>query len=175
MVLVHPCWLCPGPSRHQVRFFSDLTPPLVPKKKLARTLSLPTADAPPFSPPLPLVHIPNAFFPDETPPNSVLSLSQLSFDTPDEQLPHFFRSLEDQGVVFQGIQHRQILFLQSVARSIDAGLLLPEGDEHPYQPRDFLLCEESTQVGDTVFYGLRSPKLPERQLALRAITNSVCV
>lgn len=172
MILVHPCWLCPGPSRHQVRFFSDLTPPLVPKKKPARTLSLPAADAPPpFSPPLALLHVPKAW----NPPNAVPSLSQLSFDTPDEQLPHFFRSLEDQGVVFQGIQHRQILFLQSVARGIDAGLLLPEGDEHPYRPRDFLLCEESTQVGDTVFYGLRSPKLPERRLALRVTTNSVCV
>lgn len=177
----------PGPSRHQVRFFSDQTPPPVPKKKLARTLSLPTVDAPPLSPLLPLRrqpqsfdtplsmlgHVPKTFFHDEGTLNFILSLSQLSFDTPDEELSHIFRNFEEQKVVFQGIQHRQTLFLQSVAQSIDAGILLQEerGD-HPYLPQDFLLCEESTKVGDTVFYSLRSPKLPERQLALRVITNS---
>lgn len=173
----------PGSSRHQVRFFSDLTPPLVPKKKLARTLSLPAPDAPPLSPLLPLRtplsmlgHLPKTFFHDEGPPSFIPSLSQLSFDTPDDQLPRIFRNFEDQTVVFQGIQHRQTLFLQSVAKSIDAGILLQEGalkrGGHPYLPQDFLLCEESTMVGDTVFYSLRSPKLPERQLALRVITNS---
>lgn len=127
--------------------------------------------------PLPmLAHVPRTFFHTEGPPNFIPSLLQLSFDTPDDQLPHIFRNFEDQRVVFQGIQHRQTLFLQSLARSIDAGILLQEGapdrGDHPYLPQDFLLCEESTKVGDTVFYSLRSPRLPERQLALRVITNS---
>lgn len=167
----------PGPPRHQVRFFSDVMPPLVPKKKAARTLSLPAADAPPLSPLLDtrcslLGHVPKSAFEDEFPPNFTPSLSQLSFDTPEEQLPHIFRNFEDQRLVFQGIQHRQALFLQSVAQSIDAGILLPEGGDQPYLPQDFLLCEQATKVGDAVFYSLRSPKLPERRLALRVIPNS---
>lgn len=119
-----------------------------------------------------LVHVPKTFFHDAGPP--ILSLSQLSFDTPDEHLPHLFRNFEDQKVVFQGIQHRQTLFLQSVAQSIDAAILLqkgaPEKDEHLYLPQDFLLRGESTKVGDKVYYSLCSPKLPGRLLALRVNT-----
>lgn len=182
----HTFLACPGPPQHQVRFFSDVTPPPIPKKRLARTVSLPAAEAPPLSPlsPLPsqthsidstlsmLVHVPKTFFHGAGPP--VLSLSQLSFDTPDEQLPRLFRNFEDQKVVFQGIQHRQTLFLQSVAQSIDAAILLQEGapekDEQLYLPQDFLLRGESAKVGDMVYYSLCSPKLPGRLLALRVNT-----
>lgn len=162
---------------------SDVTPPPVPKKRLARTLSLPAAAAPPLSPLSPVPWPPQSFgapaskvpgafsFRDQGPPVPVPSLSQLSFDTPDEHLPYLFRDFQDQRLVFQGIQHRQILFLRSVAQAINAGILLQEGapgtDDHLYLPRDFLLCEEATKVGDTVYYSLRSPKLPGRELALR--------
>ncbi|XP_003974101.2 uncharacterized protein PEAK3 [Takifugu rubripes] len=159
-----------GPARHQVRFYSDATPPPIPKKRLARTVSLPDAAAPPLPPLSPLPSKPpKTFFHDQDPP--IPSLSELSFDTPDEHLPHLFRNFEDQRVVFQGIQHRQTLFLQSVARSIDAGILVQEGaperDEHQYLPEDFLLHEGSTNIGGTVYYSLCSPKLPGRELALR--------
>lgn len=171
----------PGPSRHQVRFLSDQTPPPVPKKRLTRTLSLPAADAPPLSPPLPLGRQLQSFdaplsplgHPDQTegPPDFAPSLSQLSFDTPDEELAHIFRNLGSQSLVLQGIQHRQTLFLQSAAQRINAGLLLQEAaaerGPRPYLPQDFLLCEESTKVGGVLFYSLRSPRFPGRQLALR--------
>lgn len=104
-----------------------------------------------------------------------LSLSQLSFDTPDEHLPYLFSSFEDPRVVFQGIQHRHLLFLRSMAQSIDAGILLQgeatDRDINSYQPQDFLLCEgsEPKQIGDTVYCSLRSPKLPGRLLALRVM------
>lgn len=170
----HASLACPGASRHQVRFYSDATPPPIPKKRLARTVSLPDAAAPPLSPLSPLPSKPpQTFFHDQDPP--IPSLSELSFDTPDEHLPHLFRNFEDQRVVFQGIQHRQTLFLQSVAQSIDAGILVQEGaperDEHQYLPEDFLLHEGPTDIGGTVYYSLRSPKLPGRALALRVNTR----
>lgn len=180
---------CSDPSRHQVRYFSDGTPPPVPKKRLARTLSLPGASAPPPSPLSPLsplqkrplnidnplymlAPIPDTYFQEAaeefcTSPVPSLSLSQLSFDTPDEHLPYLFTNFEDQKVVFQGIQHRHLLFLRSVAQSVDAGILLQ--DISPCLPQDFLLCEgsEPRHIGDTVYYSLHSPKLPGRRFGLR--------
>lgn len=168
----HTFLACPGPCRHQVRFYSDATPPPIPKKRLARTVSLPNAAAPPLSPLSPLPSKPpKAFFHEQAPP--IPSLSELFFDTPDEHLPHLFRNFEDQRVVFQGIQHRQTLFLQSVAQSIDAGILLQEGAperDEQYLPEHFLLHKESTNIGGAVYYSLCSPKLPGRGLALRVNT-----
>lgn len=182
---------CSDQSRHQARFFSDGTPPPVPKKRVARTVSLPAPQLSPLSPRLRqpqdfdnplymLAPIFNTCFHEDTadfstlsdsPLTPILSLSQLTFDTPDEHLLQLFRNFEDQRVVFQGIQHRQLVFLGSVAQSIDARILLQEQaserDISTYQPQDFLLCEESKQNGDRVYYSLHSPKHPGRLLALR--------
>ncbi|XP_032382133.1 inactive tyrosine-protein kinase PRAG1 [Etheostoma spectabile] len=186
------------PSQHQARFFSDGTPPPVPKKKLARTLSLPGTNGPPLSPLSPLSPLqrhpqnfdnplymlapkPDPYFLEEEEefksvrgsPVPLPFFSQLSFDTPDEHLPHLFSGLDDQRVVSQGIQHRHLLFLRSMARSVEAGVLLQreatERDVSSYQPQDFQLCEgsEPAQIGDTVYYSLHSPKLPGRMLGLR--------
>ncbi|KAF1385840.1 hypothetical protein PFLUV_G00111930 [Perca fluviatilis] len=189
------------PSRHLARFFSDGTPPPVPKKRLARTLSLPGTNGPQLSPPSPLsplsplqrhpqnfdnplymlAPIPDAhvleeaeeFKPARGSPVPLPSFSQLSFDTPDEHLPYLFSGLDDQRVVSQGIQHRHLLFLRSMAQSVEAGILLQreatERDVASYRPQDFLLCEgsEPKQIGDTVYHSLHSPKLPGRMLGLR--------
>lgn len=78
-------------------------------------------------------------------------------------------------MVFEGIQHRHLLFLRSMAQFVDAGILLQEEtgerDVSSYLPQDFLLCEgsEPKQIGDTVYYSLRSPKLPGRLLGLRVM------
>lgn len=165
-----PC--CSDPSRHQMRFFSDSTPPPVPKKRLARTLSLPGTNAPPLSPlsPLPplqrhpqnfdnplymMAPIHDTYMHEETEefepvtksPVPLLSFSQLCFDTPDEHLTYLFSSFDDQRVVSQGIQHRHLLFLRSMVQSVEAGVLLQEGttgrDVSSYKPQDFLLCEGS--------------------------------
>ncbi|KAM7388398.1 hypothetical protein PAMP_024574 [Pampus punctatissimus] len=185
-------------SQHQVRFFSDNTPPPVPRKRLARTLSLPVSSSPPLFSPSPLtfpqIHpqnldnplymlapIPHSYLPEQTEefepdggsPVPSLSFSQLCFDTPDKYLPHLFSSFDDQRVISQGIQHRHLLFLRSVAQSVRAGVLL-QGDStgsdvSSYQPQDFQLCEGSgpKQIGDSVYYSLHSPKFPGRVLALR--------
>lgn len=129
-----------------------------------------------------LAPIPDTYFHEETEefrpvvgsPVPSLSFSQLSFDTPDEHLPYLFSCLDDQRVVFQGIQHRHLLFLRSMARSMEAGTLLQvatERDVSSYQPQDFLLCEgsEPKRVGDRVYYSLHSPKLPGRLLGLRVM------
>ncbi|KAM7013240.1 inactive tyrosine-protein kinase PEAK1 [Tautogolabrus adspersus] len=180
------------PFQHQVRFFSDGTPPPVPKKRLARTLSLPETHAPPL-PPLQrqpqnfdnplymLAPIPDTYSHGETEefqpvrgsPVPFLTLSQLSFDTPDEHLPYLFGSFDDQRAVFQEIQLRHLLFLRSAVQSMEAGILLQNGATEveviSYQPEDFLLCEGSKpkQIGDTVYFRLHSPKLPGRVLGLR--------
>ncbi|XP_029905486.1 inactive tyrosine-protein kinase PEAK1 [Myripristis murdjan] len=180
-------------SRHQERFFSDGTPPPVPKKRLVRALSLPSADIPPPSPLFPVFHSHHQNFdnplymlapiPDiqshaerEDPlkksPVPTLSLSQLSFDTPDEHLPYLFSSFGDQGVVSQGIQHCHLLFLRSMAESVEAGVLLQGESERnagSYQPKDFLLSEgfKAKQIGNALYYRLHSPKFPKRVLGVR--------
>ncbi|XP_070817504.1 inactive tyrosine-protein kinase PEAK1-like isoform X2 [Chaetodon trifascialis] len=127
-----------------------------------------------------LAPTPNTYFQEETEefkpvrgsPVPLPSFSQLSFDTPDEHLQYLFSSFDDQRAVFQGIQHRHLLFLKSMAQSVDAGILLQgatERDVSSYQPQDFLLCEgnEPKQIGDAVYCSLHSPKFPGRVLGLR--------
>lgn len=186
------------PCRHQERFFSAGTPPPVPKKRLARTFSLPGTDSSPLCPWSPvsplrrhpqnfdnplymLAPTPDSCFRQEieevTPacmsPVPSLSFSQLTFDTLDEHLPNLFSSFDDQRVVSQGIQHRHLLFLRSMAQCIEAGILLrgeaTENDVSSYQPPDFLLAEGSQpkQIGDAVYYKLHSPKFPGRALGLK--------
>lgn len=152
-----------------MRFFSDGTPPPVPKKRLARTLSHPGTNATPPSPlsllpprerhPLNfdnplymLAPIPDSCLQEETEdfqpvrssPVPFLSFSQLCFDTPDEHLPYLFSSLDDQKVVSHGIQHRHLLFLRTMSQSMEEGTLLQKDatgrDVNSYQPQDFLLC-----------------------------------
>lgn len=107
----------------------------------------------------------------------LLSLSQLSFDTPDKHLPRLFSSFDDHTVVSRGLQHRHLLFLRSMAQSVEARILLhgesTEKDGSSHQPWDFLLSAGSQpkQVGDAVFYSLHSPKYPERVLGLRVSSS----
>nr|XP_040039239.1 inactive tyrosine-protein kinase PEAK1 isoform X2 [Gasterosteus aculeatus aculeatus] len=192
--------LCPvhqryDPLRHQLRFFSDGTPPPVPKKRLSRTLSLPGNNVPQLSPLSPLQRrpqnfdnpaymlapVPDAQFHEETGdlqpvsgrPVPLLSFSQLSFDTPDEHLPCLLGRFDDRRLVSQGIQRRHLLFLRSAAQSAEAGVLLQgeaaDSDLTSYQPQDFRLCEDSEpkRVGDALYYSLRCHKLPGRVLGLR--------
>ncbi|CAB1324348.1 unnamed protein product [Coregonus sp. 'balchen'] len=177
---------------HQERFFSDsTTPPPVPKKRLARTLSLPGAYLCPLSP-LPCSHqnydnplymlVPitgtqphverNEERQVQKSPLHLQPLSQLDFDTPDEQLTYFFSSFYNQGDISQGIQHRHLLFLRSVAQRMEAGvLLMRESSEGigAFQPQDFLLCEnyQSKQIAGSLYYRLHSPKFPGRMLAAK--------
>ncbi|XP_007577274.1 uncharacterized protein LOC103155503 isoform X3 [Poecilia formosa] len=185
------------PFKHEVRFFSDDMPPPVPKKKLTRTLSLPGIDPPahcslsPLSPlqkrpqnfdnPLYMMApIPDTFMHEETQdlkparrsPTPLQPLSQLTFDTPDEHLASIFGSFKDQRVVSGRIQHRQLLFLRRMAKSVEERSILTvtERDCDSYEPQDFLLCEGSKpkKIGDKTYYSLQSPKFPGRVLGLRA-------
>ncbi|KAK2835680.1 hypothetical protein Q5P01_016164 [Channa striata] len=186
------------PCRHQERFFSDGPPPPVPKKRLARTLSLPGTSAPPLfplSPLSPLQRHPQNFdnplymlapiantylseVSEEIKPARrstipLLPFSQLTFDTPDEHLPYLFSSFDEQRVISQGIQHRHLLFLRSMAQSLEADILLqgeaPEKDYSTCQPQDFLFSEnrEPQKIGDKVYYSLHSPKFPGKGLGLK--------
>ncbi|XP_034438693.1 inactive tyrosine-protein kinase PRAG1 [Hippoglossus hippoglossus] len=186
------------PFRHEERFFSDVNPPPVPRKKLNRTLSLPGTNATPLCPWSPLSPLqrhpqnfdnplymlapaPHHYFHQEIEEVTkvrrsvvpLLSFSQLSFDTPDEHLPNLFSSLDDQRVVSQGILHRHLLFLRSMALSVEAGILqrgeAAEKDASSYQPQDFLLTEDSRpkQIGECVYYRLHSPRFPGRVLGLK--------
>ncbi|XP_055020550.1 uncharacterized protein peak3 isoform X2 [Boleophthalmus pectinirostris] len=155
--------------KHHMRFLSDGTPPPVPKKRLARTLSLPADHVPPLStlssgPPLqmhshnfdnPLYMLtpvrdtlfskePSGFrVANKSSTAPLLPLSQLSFNTSDEHLVNFFVSFEDQDAVSKTVQHRHLLFLRDMAKKMEANMLLKEElSEKPvtsYQPQDFLL------------------------------------
>lgn len=182
--------------KHQVRCLSDGTPPPVPKKRLARTLSLPASHVPPLSPlasePLLQMHphnfdnplymlapIQDTHFSEEdsvfgaTWARPLLPLSELCFDTPDERLSGFFGSFKDQSAFFESIQQRHLLFLRDMAQKIEAKLQLQvETSEKPvssYQPQDFMLDEgsEPKRVGETVYYSVHSPRFSGRTLGLR--------
>lgn len=123
--------------------------------------------------------IPDRFFQEEAEeikpatrsPVTIVSFSRLSFDTPDEHLPYLFSSFVDQGAVSHGIQHRHLLFLRSMAQTVEARCLLEasERDLSSYQPQDFLLCEGSKpkQIGNMTYHSLHSPKFPGRVFGLR--------
>lgn len=180
-----------------MRFFSDDAPPPVPRKRLARTLSLPCADVPPPSPLSPrprpprdfdnplymMMPLRNRHFTVEaeqfhtcrggSEPSSLYS--QVSLDMPDEHLMHLFGGFTDQREILQGIQHCHLVFLRSMAQRVDTGILLQRDSRgkvvDSYLPRDFVLQEgsEARQVGDAVYYRLQSPKFPGRLLALKVM------
>ncbi|XP_061593007.1 inactive tyrosine-protein kinase PRAG1 isoform X2 [Cololabis saira] len=177
------------------RAFSETTPPPVPKKKLNRSISFPVTEMSSPSPatsPFPrethfenplymMTGIPDTFFQEEAEdirsprgsPVPLPSLSQLSFDTPDDHLPSIFSNIEDRQVVSQEIQHRLLLLLRSMARSVEVRSLR-QGEATgrgftSYQPQDFLLCERSKpkQIGDNIYYSIYSPEFPKRVLGLK--------
>lgn len=178
-----------------MRFFSDGTPPPVPRKKLTRTLSFPGIEPPapcslsPLSPlqrrpqnfdnPLYMMApIPDTFLYEETEdlkptrnPAPLPSLCQLSFDAPDEHLVSLFGKFEDQRVVSERIQYLQLLFLRSMAQSVEDRSILQgkERNSNSYGPQDFLLCDGSKpiKIGENIYYSLKSPKFPGRVLGLR--------
>ncbi|KAF7203483.1 inactive tyrosine-protein kinase PEAK1 isoform X2 [Nothobranchius furzeri] len=189
-------------SKHQERFFSDVTPPPpVPKKKLTRTLSLPVCNAPLLSPLSPLstlqrhIHdfdnpvymmapIPDLYIHDDIEDRktsrgnsvSLLPFSQISFETPDEHLSSIFGDFVDPCLVSERVQHRHLLFLRSLVQSVEDQSLfrVPQRDISSLQPRDVLLCEGDRPklVGDKTYYSLHNPKFPERVLALRVLSQT---
>lgn len=97
--------------------------------------------------------------------------SQLEFDSPDEHLSTLFRNFVDQHFVSERVQHRHLLFLRSVAQSVENQNLLrvPNRNFSSFQPQDFQLGEGSRPrlIGDATFYSLSSTKFPKRELSLR--------
>ncbi|XP_064186394.1 inactive tyrosine-protein kinase PRAG1 isoform X1 [Anguilla rostrata] len=173
---------------HQERFFSESTPPPVPKKRLARAVSLPGGCLHPrcslpsrhqnYDNPLYMLAPIRDGQPEvekresqkpafQAPPPPRLPLGLLTFDTPDPQLPHFFGSLQDQEQVSSAIQECHLLFLKRIARQLET---LPLGwaesakGIESSQPQEFRLCEgrPSRQIGDAVFYSVHCPQLPGR-------------
>ncbi|XP_062308235.1 uncharacterized protein peak3 [Osmerus eperlanus] len=109
--------------------------------------------------------------PVQPPPPTLLPLSQLSFDTPDRLLPHFFCSLASHASVSRGLQQRHLLFLRSVAERLEAGQLLGGGDGGPggaLQPQDLLLWDcRPRQIGGALYYRLHSAVFPGKVLAAK--------
>ncbi|KAG5851330.1 hypothetical protein ANANG_G00092050 [Anguilla anguilla] len=172
---------------HQERFFSESTPPPVPKKRLARAVSLPGCLHPQCSLPSRHQNYDNPLYmlapirdqsqleveresqkpAFQAPPPPRLPLGLLTFDTPDPQLPRFFGSLQDQERVSSDIQECHLLFLKRIARQLET---LPLGwaesakGIESFQPQEFRLCEgrPSRKIGDAVFYSVHCPQLPGR-------------
>ncbi|XP_036067623.1 uncharacterized protein peak3 [Oryzias melastigma] len=179
-------------SKHEIRFFSEGTPPPVPRKRLTRTLSLPgsgSSSSPPWSP-LPRRHlnidnplymmapIPDSCFHEEGEglaagsAFSSPSFSQLSLDTPDEHLCALFQNFVDQDLVSEGLQHRHLLFLRSATQTVEAQRLQRGVASRRLRSQgawDFLQCQasEPKRVGDQTFYRLHNSRFPEMVLCLR--------
>ncbi|XP_057182234.1 inactive tyrosine-protein kinase PRAG1 [Triplophysa rosa] len=168
-------------EHHQARFFSDQTPPPIPKKTLKRTLSLP-ADA--LDPPS-LAH--SATYNHENPLYMItpfqdqlalqgdhkeehregLSLHQVTFDIPDEQFNRLLRSFGSYEQLSAGIQECYLQFLRNTLQNIEMGVFLNEQENKTVrtsQPNDFLLCEQQWNERD-VYYLVCCPKVPRRLFA----------
>ncbi|KAJ8419060.1 hypothetical protein AAFF_G00005590 [Aldrovandia affinis] len=182
---------------HQGRFFSEIIPPPVPKKRLVRALSLPGGCLHPHcSLPSRPLNYDNPLYMlapikdlqtdtegeeptvvNESPlPSQPLAL--LSFDTPDFQLPCFFQNFQDQGQVSLDIQQRLLLFLKSIAQRVQTlALCGPESIKgvESFQPQEFHLCEgyQSKKIGGAVFYPVHCPKLPGRVFSAKAYRPNI--
>ncbi|XP_066504154.1 inactive tyrosine-protein kinase PRAG1 [Hoplias malabaricus] len=155
---------------HQGRFFSDQTPPPIPKKKLARTLSLPAES---LSSTLQFVKRPHYYaIPFYTAEDSTQEhagenkkeddlkghgSNLLTFDTPDQHLPGFFSSFSHQEQVYGGIQNRYLEFLRNAVKEIEAKVLLGEQEVEQLktlQPEDFIVYKkfQPEKTDEGVFY-----------------------
>ncbi|KAF4097719.1 inactive tyrosine-protein kinase PEAK1 [Onychostoma macrolepis] len=166
-------------ENHQVRFFSDETPPPVPKKSLKRTLSLPeeTLDPPyhghtrtcNYENPLYMItpfHDTLTLQEEEVQEEKYqgLSLHKVTFDTPDEQLQSIFRSFQSHEQVQMGIQECYLQFLKNMLQNIESTVFLNEQEKEmakTSQPNDFILCEQQWTERDG-FYLVRCLKVPGR-------------
>ena len=98
-------------------------------------------------------------------------LSQLSFDTSDEQVMPYLSS-EAAGV---SIAQRHLLFLRSAADALEADLLMPgAAGGVSCTPEDFQLLDggEPRQIGDDVYYKLHCNRFPNKVLGARV--SSYC-
>ncbi|KAG5275817.1 hypothetical protein AALO_G00124890 [Alosa alosa] len=181
---------------HQERYFSENTPPPVPKKRLARTMSLPEEFPgssytrptllPQFNPLSRLSPLEDAVFDpgcsaEEEAPEEQLDvasppqLPQLGFDTPDEQLPCFFSNLGDQAQVSEKLQQRLLLFLRSTVEKIEKGVGIADASLGQIQPQDLLLCQDDLflHAQDGVWhYRVRCPNLHEQEFDIKVSTAS---
>ncbi|CAL8308845.1 unnamed protein product [Lota lota] len=92
--------------------------------------------------------------------------SQLSFDTPDEQLLPYLLS-DAAGVT---IAQRHLLFLRSAAHTLEANLLMPgEAGGVSFTPDNFQLCDgyKPRHIGDDVYFKLHCNKFPNKVLGAR--------
>ncbi|KAJ8277274.1 hypothetical protein GJAV_G00073410 [Gymnothorax javanicus] len=174
---------------HQERFLSEGCPPPVPKKRLTRALSLPGGCAYPqcylpskhqnYDNPLYMLTPIRDSQPDtekEDQPGGFKTqaprqpLGLLNFDTPDHQLPSFFRCFHDQERVSLEIQECHLLFLRRITRQLDTlSLVEAQSGIESFEPQEFQLCEgyQSKKIGGAVFYPVRCPRLPGRVLSAK--------
>lgn len=177
-------------ENHQARFFSDQTPPPVPKKSLKRTLSLPAEALNPS------YHDHTGIYNYENPLYMIApfhgtltlqeeevqeeqhqgpSLHRVNFDTPDELLQRVFRSFQSHVQVSMGIQECYLQFLRNTLQNIESSIFLNEQEMEiakTSQPNDFILCEEQWTKRDA-FYLLRCSKIPGRLFSAKVRTSTL--
>ncbi|TRY62336.1 hypothetical protein DNTS_025872 [Danionella cerebrum] len=168
-------------EHHHARFFSEETPPPIPKKSHIRTRSFPGETLYPtchdqtkidnYKNPLYMVtslHTPNKkeeAVQEEH--QQVLRLAKVTFGTPDEELQKVLRSHK---TISTWIQDSQLQFLRNMLEKIEAGTILSEQETETAktsQPHDFILCG---QMWDD-FYLVHSPKFPSRMFAAKVRTT----
>lgn len=173
-------------EHHQARFFSDQTPPPVPKKSLRRTISLPT-DA--LDPPYPAHSGTHNYdnplymiapFQDqkenyEEELHEGQSLQQVTFEIPDEQLCRLLRSFQSYEQVSMSIQECYLQFLREALLKIETSVFVNEQESKiakTSHPNDFLLYGRQW-TGKDVYYLVCCPKIPRRLFAAKV--TLVCV
>lgn len=164
-------------EHHQARFFSDQTPPPVPKKSLRRTISLPTdALDPPYSGthnydnPL---YMKTPFQEQKENYEEELRegqfLQQVTFDIPDEQLCRLLRSFQSYEQVSMSIQECYLQFLREVLQTIETSVFVNEQESKiakTSHPNDFLLSGQQW-TGKDIYYLVCCPKIPRRLFAAK--------
>ncbi|XP_051551490.1 inactive tyrosine-protein kinase PEAK1-like [Myxocyprinus asiaticus] len=167
-------------EQHQARFFSDQTPPPIPKKTLTRTLSLPTDVLDPpyqdntsnYENPLymitPLQGTLILKEEDKEEQHQAQSMHQVTFDTPDEQLYGFFRSFRSHEQVSVGIEKCYLQFLRKTLQNTEMNVYLNEQEMEKAktsQPNDFLLCGQQWTKRD--IFLVHCPKIHGRLFSAR--------
>ncbi|XP_067270936.1 inactive tyrosine-protein kinase PEAK1 [Pseudorasbora parva] len=166
-------------ENHQARFFSDQTPPPVPKKSLKRTQSLPAEALDPpyhdhtgahnYENPLYMItpfHGTPTLQEEEVQEELLqgLSLHKVNFDTQEEQLQRVFKSFQSHEQVSMGIQECYLQFLRNTLQNIESNIFPNEQEMEmakTSQPNDFILCGQQWTERDD-FYLVRCSKFPGR-------------
>ncbi|XP_026873934.2 inactive tyrosine-protein kinase PRAG1 isoform X2 [Electrophorus electricus] len=175
--LIHTEFVHQG--HHKERFFSDETPPPIPKKKLVRTLSLHNPALEHSSPcccrnshcEAKDYQVHHAGEWEKECALKTHYLNRFDFETLDHHLD-VSGSFYHQEQVYAGIQNSYLQFMRNTVRHLETMVLLDEQEVdmvRRLQPEDCLLCEDEQpmMMEQEIFFTVIFPKVPTRCLSAK--------